>query len=362
MHPKDVTIEVRGVDLLRVGLIDSRLWSDVLLVPRFNRLGEWSLSLPWEEPMTQALAAPGAGIIVTGPAGVIMSGPVEKFARKQEAGDEAGVVKFWGVDDSCVLWDAIVYPDPASAIDSQTVGWFERSGDVESLLRELVDENVGPSALPARRGTLAQALVLGTNLGRGGNRALRARFDSLGELLQTYALLGGLGFRVVQVGATLEFQVFEPADKSALLRFDVANRTLSFAEQSVSVPELTRVVVAGGGQGVDRVLLERTSADSAAAEAAWGRNREYFRDQRDTVVLAELEQSGDEELLDRGLTMVDTTVTPSDDLSARYGLDWREGDLVTVVVGAVEVQQPVVAAAIGISVDGVMVAGRLGDG
>lgn len=362
MHPSELTIEVRGVDLKRKGLIDSRLWSDVLLIPRFNALGNWSLSLPWEDPMAQALASPGSGLIVTGPDDVILSGPVVDFERTQESGDEAGMLEFVGEDDSCILWDALAWPDPTSPVNAQDAGWFVRSGAVESLLHELVDVNVGPSALMARRGLLAQKLTLGADLGRGGTREVRARFDRLGELLQSLARLGGLGFRVVQVGDALEFQTFEPADKSKRLRFDIANRTLSHAGHKVALPELTRSIVAGQGEGADRLLIERISAASTAAEVAWGRVREEFRDRRDTEELTELEQAGDEDLLERGSTSVSTTVTPADDMTIQYGRDWREGDLVSVVVGDVEVVQPVTAAAIGISVDGVMSAGRLGDG
>lgn len=361
MQPSELTIEVRDLALTRVGQIDSRLWSDVKCVPRFNALGSWSLSLPREEPMCQALAQPGAGIVVTGPGGVILSGPVEPFTRVQTAGDEPGTVSFEGVDDSCVLWDPVAWPDPGSEADAQAEGYDVRSGAVESLLHELVNVNVGPGALASRRGALAGKLTLGPNLGRGGVQTSRARYVRLGEHLQGLARLGGLGFRVVQVGDVLEFQTFVPADKSALIRLDVANGMLSRAEHTTKPPSVTRVLVAGQGEGAARTILQRTSVDAAAAEVAWGRVREEFKDQRNTDVVSELEQAGDEVLAEGGRTIVETRVTPASDMAVQYGSDWREGDVVTVVVGDAEVPQTVAGAVIGISSEGVMVAAKVGD-
>lgn len=360
MQPSELTIEVRDLSLARVGQIDARLWADVKVLPAFNAVGAWSMSLPFEDPMCQALAQPGAGIIVTGPGGVIMSGPVEPFTRTQTSGDAPGMVDFVGVDDSCVLWDALVWPDPASPAESQTLSHDVRTAAVETLLHQLVNVNIGPGAQAARRGALAQKLTLGTDLGRGGTRTSSARFPVLGELLQSLALLGGLGFRVVQVGAGLEFQTFQPADKSALIRLDVANGLLSKSSYGTQPPAVTRVLVAGQGEGADRTILQRTSTDSLAAETAWGRVREQFKDQRDTNDPTALQQSGDEILVKDGKTIVRTKVTPADDMAVQYGTDWREGDIVTVVVGDLEVPQTVTGAAIGITSDGVMVAAKVG--
>ena len=361
MHPTDITIEVRNLALQRKGQIDSRLWSDVKIIPRFNARSTWSMSLPREEPMCQALAQPGAGIIVTGPAGVILSGPVEPFTRVQTPADEGGMISFAGVDDSCILWDALAWPDPARAADAQTLGYDVRTAAVETLLHQLVNANVGPSALLSRRGALAQLLEIGTDLSRGGTQTSRARYQPLGELLQALAALGGIGFRVVQVDAALEFQTYVPVDRSATVRLDVANGTLSRAENTTRPPTVTRVLVAGQGEGADRTILQRTSADSLAAEAAWGRVREVFKDRRDTDITAELEQAGDEDLAEGGHTIIETKITPADDMAVQYQRDWREGDIVSVTVGDTEIPQTVTAAAIGITSKGVMTAVRVGE-
>ena len=65
--------------------------------------------------------------------------------------------------------------------------------------------------------------------------------------------------------------------------------TLTSATGNVAAPTATTVLVAGGGEGAARVLVERSAGDLAAA---WARRIEAFRDARDTTDVTELGQSG----------------------------------------------------------------------
>lgn len=361
MRIEDVTLEVRDLNLQRVGQIDADLWTDVKIVPDHLGRGAWSLSLPAEDPMAAALAQPGAGLIVTGPSGVLMSGPTCPFKRLQTTRDPQGIVTVEGESDTALLWDYLAWPDPAHAVDAQGLAHDVRSAPVETLLHQLVDVNLGPGARSARRGLLAQKLVLGSNLARGGVRESRARFPILGEHMVTLAQLGGLGFRIVQVDDDLVFQTYEPVDRSLTIRLDLENATLSRIEYEVAPPVVTRPIVAGQGEGDQRTIIQRTSVEATAAEAAWGRVKETWRDRRDTDELVELEQAGDELLVEGGVTKVVSKVIPSDAVDVEYGIDWREGDRITVVVGNLEQPAVVSRALLSLSRGGVMVGAQIGE-
>jgi hypothetical protein len=358
----DITIEVRDRDFERVGQIHPKLWTDVKVIPRHLGVGEWSLSLPAEDPMAVALAVPGAGLVIAGPGGMILSGPVAPFSRTQSPADLSGRTAFNGVSDDIVLWDALAYPDPTHLENAQTLAYDEATGPAETLLHYVMDANLGPGSGTDQAGGLAQKITShGPNLGRGGTRSLRARFDILGELMAELATLAGLGFRVVQVDSELEFQTFQPADLSRKVRLDVANGTLAKIEYTVAPPTVTRVIVGGQGEGADRTIIGRTSAAALAAETAWGRKIVRFKDQRNTDDIAELQQAADKDLATGGMTAVETKVIPIDALNIAYGVDWREGDRVAVVVADTETTVTVTSAVISITKDGVIVGATIGD-
>lgn len=362
MLPSDLTIEVRDLSLTRSAQILPQYWSDVKAILNYRKVGSWSLSLPFELPAAQALAQPGAGILVTGPNGVILSGPMDSVNRKQSSTDALGTYFYTGVTDDCILGDALAWPDPANVVASQTLAYDVRSGAAESVIRGLVDVNVGPSAQPARRGVLAQKLTLGTDLARGTVVPSSARFPKLLDQMYALASTGGIGYRVIQSGATLLLEFWVPTDRSKSIRLDVANGRLTSSEYALAAPVVTRAIVGGQGEGVARTLLERTNTDATAAEAAWGRRIEEFKDRRDSNLTADLQQSGDEMLAIVGKTQVTTKITPTDDLTMRFQRDWNLGDIVSVVVGETEVPEVVTSVGLGITKTGVTIGARVGEG
>lgn len=361
MLVSDVTIEVRDITLARKGQVDSTYWADVKLALDLNGPGEWSMSLPADDPVVVALATPGAGIVVSGPGGTLYSGPVESFAREQTPVDSAGMIAFQGVSDSALLWDVLILPNPAQELDAQTSDYDVRTGKTETLLHQLVNLNLGPGAIASQRGTLAGLLTMGTNSARGATRTSRARFDTLGDQLATLAKLDNLGFRIVQVDNHLEFQTFAGVDRTGEVRFDLENDTLARIAYEVAAAPITDVAVAGQGEGAARTIIIRNSVASLASATAWGRRRKIFKDQRYTDVLAELQQAGDEILADDGTAVARTQLIPTDAVGElQYGVDWSVGDLIAVVVNDSEVESFVTGALIAISQSGVLVGARIG--
>ena len=359
MRLDDLTVEVRDELLQRVGQIPAYNLVGALFINRFNNVGSWSLTMPYGDPLGDLLRTPGYGIIVIGPDNsTIISGPTLSAKLVQSPDDVRGEWVIEGADDTIVLTERLAYPDPAVAdVSAQTVASDQRAGDAETVLKGYVDDNIGPSAPLARQ---VDNLVIATDLERGGVVTQGARFTQLQELLYGIAESTNLGYDIQQVDDELVFDVYEPVDRSDTIRMDIENRQLSSAEYGYSAPSFTRAVVAGQGEAVERLCIERTSADSLAAESLWGRRIESFQDARQAELLAELEQVGDEALADNGKTIVSLTVTPSDDIQMKYGRDWGLGDIITVVAGQIETTAVVTEVGISIEADGVRVGAVVG--
>ncbi|WJN62951.1 Hub-like baseplate protein [Streptomyces phage phiScoe25] len=358
MKLRDLTVEVRDKALNRLGVI--RPEELVLeLEDQFNNVGTWKLTLAVEHPLTTALRTPGSGVIITGPTDVLMSGPTTKneFAATPEG--PGGSVVFEGISDTCVLSDMLAFPDPTNVNPTtQTKSHDERNGPAETLLHAYVNANVGPGAPAARR---KAGLIMGTNQARGTIMTKKARFPVLGNLLTDIAIVDGLGFRVVQRGSNLVFETFQIIDRTATIRLDVLNNTLSGQRVAITPPAATHVIVAGQGEQEDRTFRDVTTVESLAAEADWGRRIEVFEDQRDKSADGELDQSGLETLAEKGFTSVAVQAVPMEDAAMAFGIDWYLGDVVSVVVNDQELSSTVTGMVLKATSDGFKVGVLLGD-
>lgn len=359
MNVDELTVEVRDPDLKRVGQISDFSLPGAQFILRFNNVGSWSLRIQEDDPMVDLLRTPGYGIIVTGPNDeVIMSGPTLAAKLEQTPEDIKGVWTVQGADDSLILQDRLAYPDPASDnVSAQGFSHDRRTGVAETVMKAYVTDNVGSGAPASRQ---VANLTVGTDLGRGVTVTNAARFTQLQTLLFGIAESSGLGYDLKQVNDDLVFEVFQPVDRSGFVRLDVENDLLTSAEYGYVSPEVTRVVVGGQGEAIDRLFVERSSTDSEDAESVWGRRIEVFKDARQSVEVSELEQAGDEELADTGKTVVSLSVTPTDDVQMRYGLDWNLGDVVAVSAGDVETTATVTEVGISVEPDGVRIAATVG--
>jgi hypothetical protein len=355
---EDITVEVRDKSLTRRGLVRPEELQ-LELTDNFNNVGEWKLTLAAENPLAQTLRQPGAGVIITGPNDVIMSGPMVKaeFAATQD--DPGGSIAFEGVSDTVILADALAFPDPKNPNGaSQTLAHDVRQGHAEDVMHSFAMANIGPTAPVERRKAY---LIDGESGGRGPAVIKSARFPVLGNLLTELALLGSLGFRVVQRGTSLVFETYQIGDRTDLIRLDVANGSLAGQRVAISPPGVTRAIVAGQGELVKRQFLQVQTPESIAAEADWGRRVEQFIDQRNTDKWDELQQAGDEAMEESGFTAVNVQVVPMDDGAMRFGHDWYLGDKVAVVVEGQELTSNATGMVMKADADGFRVGVLLGD-
>lgn len=358
MRLDELTVEVRDANLNRVGLLMPTDLVDATFITRHNQVGTWQVRLNPASLMVEALKAPGAGIVVTGPTGVIISGPMRSAKLEQTTDNNEGTWFIEGTDDTVLLTERLAYPDPTEDdVAAQTQAYDTRTGAAETVIKSFVQDNISAVAGTSRA---IEYLEIETDQGRGSDVTAQARFDVIQDLLYPIAQTGGLGYAIVQEGSILEFQVYVPTDRSASVRMDIDNNQLTRTEYTYVLPKATRAIVGGAGEAEDRIFYEGTSSESLVAETTWGRRIETFVDDRGTKVQADLDQAAQEFLVDNGKTIVNLSVTPSDDTTMRYGYDWNLGDKVTVVIGDLEAVSVVTEVGVAIGTDGVRIGATLG--
>lgn len=365
IRPQDLLVEYRDRNLVRQGSIpieDLQL----KIQPVFNGVGSWSVTLPAEHRAVPYLRAPGAGIIVTNllTGETLLSGSTSKPSKKATSADPKGMATIAGLSDDRLLWDALAFPQPSNANPAtQTAANDVRTAKASTLMRLYVNANIGPGSPVGRRGSsLRNKLTLGPDALLGAVTTRRPRFDVLGDLLNGIALETGLGFRVVQVGSNLQFQVYQPTNRAASIRLDVHNGTLQEQTVETAPPEVTRVVVAGQGQGTERQIFQFDTTDSLQGEDDWGFIIEEFKDQRNTSDTAELESSAMERLNEAGFTKIAVKATPSNEDTMIFMTDFFLGDQVAVVIDGQEQPNSIITeAAIVVDNTGLHTAVAIGD-
>lgn len=359
MQVEDLVVEVRDRDFQRIGRIGPDDLVGATFVNKLNGTGSWSLKVPHGHSMGELLRQPGYGLILSGPDGsTILSGPTLSARLTQTSDNVQGDWEIVGSTDDIILMERLAYPKPSTAdVTAQTDDYDDRSGSAERVIKEFVSANIGPDAPSERRMPL---LSIEANQDRGTVVSAAARFDIIQDLLYGLAQAGGIGYQVVQVANALEFKVFVPVDRSADVRMDIENRQLSSSSLAYSTAFTTRAIVAGKGEGKNRTFIERTSTDSLAAETAWQRRIESFVDARSANTADELNTAGDQQLVDRGKTVLEASVTPTNDSDMRFGQDWYLGDKVTVVNNDLESTAVVTEVGIRVDADGVRVGATIG--
>ena len=359
MTVDELIIEVRNPELERVGQFRPGDLVGAKFILRFNNVGAWQMTLPSGNRLGELLRQPGYGILVTGPDdSVIFSGPTLSAKLEQTSENIQGDWLISGASDAILLAERLAYPNPSTDdVADQGQAYDARLGAAETVLKDYVSANIGPDAPVSRQ---VDGLTIDTDQFRGEIVQGNARFDRLQELLYGLAQTGGLGYDIQQVDDSLLFTVYEPQDKTAIIRMDLFNQKLSRAEYAYATAKVTRAIVGGQGEAEWRRFVEVTTTDSLAAETEWGRRIEVFKDGRNSRITSQLTQDGLEMLVDEGKTITELSVTPSDDINMRFGQDWYLGDKVTVVIDELEAQAVVTEVGLSIDADGVRIAATVG--
>ena len=332
------TIQPRDTNLGRT-YDPVRFWSKLDVVERHNVLatvpGAWSVTARNEG--LKGLLSAGNGVILFRDGVQVMSGPIASIER----GPYVSTVAGWS--DLTQLGGRGILPDPSVPIASQTKAYDDRSGPAETVLLGYTAANAGPAALPSRR---IAKLRLPASQGRGGTVSVKGRFDQLLAVVLDVAEAGGLHVEVqhsVDLGGPYLQVVVRPVrDRSGNVRFGTGAAFTGATigddwSYTLTRPTVTTAIVAGGGTGAARVLVERTST---AAESAWVARVEELIDQAATTNYDDLVQAGDDALAD-GAEPVSISFTVSDSVDVRYRRDWQVGDIVGVSLDGQNLTAPV---------------------
>lgn len=313
-------IYVRDQYLNRVAEVDD--YQSLELIPRFNSPGAWVMELPTDCFAAKELLKIKAGIVVVRNGKTILSGPVT--GRRRNWNKDGDRLTINGKDDLLHLFRNLAYPVPLGPPYTSNA-YDVRTGAAETVMKQYVEANIGANARQERR---ISNLFVAANQGQGKNVTGRARFHNLGEMFASLALAGGdIGFRIVQVGKNLEFQVYQPTDKSKEVLFSPLLGNLQSFEYYTEDPEANYVIVGGGGEGTSRILLEKGDSISISNVS----RIESFIDRRDTTDTTELQQAMDEELQQKA-QKVGLSISPIDSDSFSFGRDYQLGDRVSVVL------------------------------
>lgn len=330
----NVTLHVRNAALERVARIED--FSVASLVPRFNDLGSWMIQgIPLASEVGNALV-PGAGIVALLGDQVLMSGPM--LFPEITFGPTGYMLNASGCDDMIAAYSRVIYPDPTTYPDGSgqwSVYSDDRSGPAETVMKEYVEANAGPSALSGRR---YQGLIVAPDTALGDSVTYTARLTALGDAMNQLALSGGgLRYYVVQDEDDLVFHVAEPTDRTGTVKFNptLGNvRTLRYGRKMGST---NSVLVGGGGDATARVFQ---IVQDSASQAQWGITLETFKDQRQTSDLTELQQAGAEELYNHS-DQDGVEIEPIDTAALTFGTDYDLGDLVSVVINGLPITEAI---------------------
>lgn len=317
-------------------------WTSIDLKPRHNVVGYGEFTAAATPAVLAAVNVPEARVVVLREADgddptVEMCGPIEAQPHGYQAerdGDAGpGVVTVRFADDTARLADRLVYPTPLAAATAQTVTnrYTITGANPEDAMRALFNLNAGPGALAVRR---VPGFVLGADLGLMPTVTVSTSFtrdavvtDALREVSR---LAGGLGvgFRLVQVGTTIEFQTFAPRDLAGTVVFSRDLGNVESLDYEPTAPVDTVAIVGGAGAGTGRVVRERINA--AASAAGWFR-REVWIDGTGAANATEMDQLGDK-ALDEGGATYRVAVVARETPDQRWRYDFGPGDQASVEV------------------------------
>lgn len=310
----------RDSDLKPLGALSD--YTSMQAIPRHNAVGAWKLTISDTSEKVAHLVE-GNGLIIRWNTARIMSGDITAVDSAQTDQDgDAGTLTVTGVDDNQLLKQAAVWPNPDADDAHQTDGTYKVTGPAETVLHQLVDVNIGPSARTGRR---VPDLTLAADQGRGPTVTKQIRqFANLLDVMADIADTAGLGFRIVQVGTGRVFEVYEPANSGVTFSFGRGN--LEAVSYTRTPPTCTCAIVVAGGTNSPRVVKEYLRPDLLVP----GLRIEQFVDRTDVDtgavdLAAQMDQAADEALT-AGARQASLSLTPIDTDQCQYGVHYNVGD------------------------------------
>ncbi|WP_028265940.1 Gp37-like protein [Arthrobacter sp. MA-N2] len=221
-------------------------------------------------------------------------------------------------DDFRILNNWLAWPKPTAPLTGQDVEYRTITGPAETVVKTVMAEAATRLGFP---------LAVAPSLGRGASGKYTFRFHPAYDRLFPAVDQAGIGVTVRQDGAGLLLDCYEPRNYPHQLSAE--SGTVIGGTYSLAAPNVTRVVVGGQGEGVER---EFKGFSEPTRETVWNDIIEVLQDARDS-------SSGDvyadraAEVLAEGAPLAGLSLELSETKHFRYGGDGlRVGDRVTAMV------------------------------
>lgn len=313
-------VYLRDNQYLTQGEIDD--YESVSFTTVFNDVGSWKLTLDARSPVVGMLATPNWGVYVTRDGKQAFSGiwVTGRFVWETDHWS----VEFNGVTDEIWLVSRLASPSPAESSAPYTVQATDvRTGVASTVVQAYVNVNLGPGAVPARR---KSGLTIAPDPAVGFSVRGEARWDSdLLAFIQPLATTGGIGFRMVQVGAGIQFQTYWPGDKSASVKYSVDLGNLESYEFTRERPKGNYFFVGASGTGTSRIIKE--FPDNSAI-ATWERIEGQLVNASSTSDTTAITQLGTDAIAQNS-EQVSLAFTPIEIPDMQYLVHYNVGDKIS---------------------------------
>ncbi len=241
-------------------------WVTVVAEPRWNEVGAGTFTAEATSDLVDAATTPGnrVRLIRGGATEPFLSGPIETPEDIEFTADGASLLTVQWASNEADIAGELVYPNPAVAASAgwAVEAWTMAATNAETVMRTAVNLNVGPGALSPRR---VPGLTIGPALGVGSTIDAEARLTKLGDALRTWALAGGgLGWRVRETTSGLVFEVWDPADLSATIRFSFGLNNLRTLKVRRDATKGNVIIRGDDSSGAARIFTETANATDAA--------------------------------------------------------------------------------------------------
>jgi hypothetical protein len=169
-------IFIRDANFKKIGQVTE--FTQLTIIPRFNAVGSFTLDMPTDCDASRELIKDQTGIIVKKDGQTFFSGTVT--SKKRSFSIDADNMTFSGNDDNWFIARMLAWPSVDGGFNEQD--YDVRTGPAETVMKQYVEYNIGPSAFPGR-----SMVTVDTDTGMGATVTGNARFDNLLDLLSSLA-------------------------------------------------------------------------------------------------------------------------------------------------------------------------------
>lgn len=252
---------------------------------RFDNISDFEITVKATHNRLGAMLTPGNKLSLRFRDQVLIAGPIREH---RGSGPGPSNTFTFGVEDHFrILRNYLVFQVPGGTMAQQANAYnYTITGNMETVFKDIVQKNIGS------RGW--EPIIIAPNLNRGATVTSSARMATVYNELFPLLEERGLGAKVTMTTAGLVVDVYQPGVYAGP-KLTEQSRIIRKWKYDLKAPDVTNVIIGGGGEGTARIFQERYDV---IRQDLWGDQIEVFRDARDTSNITVMRERGDETLFD----------------------------------------------------------------